>query len=165
MRIRTLANPPVYPVVLAGLMKVLPFDFTISAKARPFWSNGDRFWRYQPDFLIALFNQLLFFIVIVLLFFLARRLFDSEVAWLSAILLLGTELLWRFSVSGLSTMLLLLIFMGLAWCLVLLENETRKPITSQGKLLGLSVAMGLLIGAGCLTRYAFGWMVIPTGSS
>ncbi len=37
--------------------------------------------------------------------------------------MLGTELLWRFSVSGLSTMLLLVIFIGLAWCLVLLEQE------------------------------------------
>ena len=53
-----LANPPVYPVVLAALMKILPFDYTASATTR-FWSNGGRFWRFQPDFLIALFNQLL----------------------------------------------------------------------------------------------------------
>ena len=107
-------------------MKVLPFDYTIPT-AKPFWSNGGRFWRFEPDFLIALFNQLLFLAVIALVFFLARRLFDPGVAWLSAGLLLGTELFWRFSVSGLSTMLLMVIFLGLAWCVVLLEQEARAP--------------------------------------
>src|SRR6266850_6052740 len=32
-----LANPPVYPVVLAGLMKVLPFQYAVDLK-HPFWS-------------------------------------------------------------------------------------------------------------------------------
>jgi hypothetical protein len=122
-----LANPPVYPVVLAGLMKVLPFYDEIPAKSRPFWSQDGMFARYEPDFLIAAFNQLLLLGLIVSVFFLARRLFDRAVAWFSALLLFGTELLWRFSVSGLSTMLLLVIFMGLVWSLVWLENEAREP--------------------------------------
>ena len=39
-----LANPPVYPLLLAGLMKVLPFDYDIP--------KGPPFWRYQPEMLI-----------------------------------------------------------------------------------------------------------------
>ena len=113
-----LANPPVYPLVLAALMKILPFHYNATATTG-FWSNNSKFWRYQPDFLIAVFNQLLFLGVVVVVFLLARRLFDPGVAWLSAGLLLGTELFWRFSVSGLSTMLLMMIFLGLAWCVVL----------------------------------------------
>lgn len=155
-----IANPPVYPVILAALMKVLPFDHTASA-TKPFWSSGGRFWRYQPDFLIALFNQMLFFGVIVLAFFWARRLFDNAVAWTSALLLLGTELLWRFSVSGLSTMLLLLIFMGLVWVLTLLESETREPKWSPGALIGLAIGAGVLVALGGLTRYSVGWLIIP----
>ena len=77
-----------------------------------FWSNNGNFWRYEPDFLIASFNEVLLLVVVVLTFFLARKLFDTSVAWLSAFLVLGCELLWRFSVSGLSTMLLLIIFIG-----------------------------------------------------
>jgi hypothetical protein len=34
-----LANPPVYPIVLAGLMKVLPFDFTVETK-KPILDRG-----------------------------------------------------------------------------------------------------------------------------
>jgi hypothetical protein len=155
-----LANPPVYPVLLAGLLKVLPLDYTASA-TKTFWSNNARFWRYQPDFVISLFNQVLFLGVIGLVFLLARRLFDSAVAWLSAGLLLGTELLWRFSVSGLSTMLLLLIFMGLVWCLVLIEQEVRMPKWGPYGVMVLAGAAGAVLGIGGLTRYAFGWLILP----
>ncbi len=155
-----LANPPVYPVVLAGLMKVLPFDYTVST-TKAFWSMGGHFWRFEPDFLIALFNQLLFLAIVVVVFFLARRLFDTPVAGLSAGLLLGTELFWRFSVSGLSTMLLILIFLGLAWCLVLLEQEVRAPHWRPASILILAALTGLMVGLGALTRYSFGWLIIP----
>jgi hypothetical protein len=155
-----LANPPIYPVVLAGLMKLVKLDYTIST-TKPFWSNEGRFWRFKPDFLIAIFNQLLFLAAIALVFFLARHLFDPGVAWLSAGLLLGTELLWRFSVSGLSTMLLLIIFLGLAWCLVLLEEEARAPKWGPHGILVLAGLAGALVGMGGLTRYAFGWLIFP----
>jgi 4-amino-4-deoxy-L-arabinose transferase-like glycosyltransferase len=107
------------------------------------------------------FNQLLLMAAIVLTFFLARKLFDSGVAWLSAILMIGCELLWRFSVSGLSTMLLLVIFLGLAWCLVKIEELAREPQSRLNRLLWLAVAAGAFTGAGALTRYAFGWTIIP----
>ena len=162
-----LANPPVYPVVLACLMKVLPFNYEIDL-THPFWSvpstvvPGKRvFCRYEPDFLIALFNQILLLVIIALVFLLARRLFDPGVAWLSAGLLLGTELLWRFSVSGLSTMLVMVIFLGLAWCVVLLEQEARAPKRGLWGILALAGAAGVAVGLGGLTRYAFGWLIIP----
>jgi hypothetical protein len=162
-----IANPPVYPVVLAGLMKILPFHYDPIYKG-VFWSvpdpnapGGRRGTRYQPDFLIALFNQLLFLVLLVLVFFWARRLFDFAVARLSVVLLLGAEILWRFSVSGLSTMLLLLIFMGLIWCLTLWESEMREPKWGQKGLVLLSLAAGVLAGVGGLTRYAFMAMIIP----
>ena len=158
-----LVNPPVYPFVLAGLMKVLPFQYTIptTGTAKPFWSNNGRFWRYQPDFIISAFNQILFFGVLVLFFFIARRLFDPRTAWLSSILLATTELLWRFCVSGLSTMLLLLIFMALIWCLVLVEQEAREPARGPGILMVLALCIGVLVGLGGMTRYSFGWLILP----
>jgi len=157
-----IANAPVYPLVLAGLMKVLPFDYAIpvAGKASPFWTNEGRI-RYQPDFLISLFNQLLFFVVILLVFSLARRLFDLRTAWLSAILLFTTDLLWRFCVSGQSTLLLLLIFTGLIWCLVRLEAAGGQPGPAGIGLFALAIVAGLLIGLGGLTRYAFGWVMLP----
>jgi hypothetical protein len=156
-----LANAPVYPIVLAGLMKVLPFYYEIPTRSQTFWSQDGMFARYEPDFIIAAFNQLLLFGLIFSVFFLAKRLFDSTVAWLTAVLMLGTELLWRFSVSGLSTILLLLIFTGLVWCLVLFESEAREPKRGPQALLALAAIVGAVVGIGGLTRYAFGWLIIP----
>jgi 4-amino-4-deoxy-L-arabinose transferase-like glycosyltransferase len=156
-----LANPPLYPILLAGLMRALPFEYLLPAKPKPFWTNNGRFWRFQPDFLIGLFNQLLFYGVIVLTFFVARHLFDVRVAWLSGGLLLGTEVFWRFSVSGLSTILLVLIFMALMWCLALFERETREPKWGTAGIFVLTGLAGVVVGVGTLTRYAFGWLIFP----
>ena len=100
-----IANAPGYPVLLAGLMKIAPFDFKITQK------DGAQFARYQPDFLITYLNQLIFAGCALLVFFLGRRMFDPAVGWISLVLFFGCEVLWRFSASGLSTMLLLLIFL------------------------------------------------------
>jgi hypothetical protein len=117
--------------------------------------------RFQPDFLISIFNQLLFFGTLVLIFFLVRRVFEARVAWTTTAILFGTEILWRFCTSGLSTMLLLLIFVCLAWCLVLIEQETLQPEPRSGRLILLAVGAGCLVALGCLTRYAFGWLMVP----
>jgi len=155
-----ISNAPVYPVVLAGLMKVLPFNYDCQT-SRPFWYRNAKFWRHQPDFLISLFNQLLMVAMLVTLWFLTRRLFDEEAAWIATLCLLGVELLWRFSVSGLSTMLLLLFVSGILWVVHLLEVEAREPKRGIKGIVLLSVALGLLVGLGSLTRYSFLWMILP----
>ena len=156
-----LANPPVYPVLLAGLMKVLPFDYMLPAKPKPFWTSDGHFYRYQPDFLIGLFNQALFLATILSFYSLARRLFDPAVAWLSAILIMATELFWHFTVSGQSTNLLMLIFSGLVWCLVLIEQEGRTLQGGRGGPFAFAALAGACVGLGMLTRYSFGWLMIP----
>ena len=155
-----IANPPAYPLVLAGLMKVLPFHQPLNLEST-FWSNDGNFWRYEPDFLIAVFNEVLLLVVVVMTFFLGRKLFDASVARLSVVLVLGCELIWRFSVSGLSTILLMIIFLGLTWCILRIEQAASDSKLQPGRLLGLAIAAGLLAGAGALTRYAFGWIIVP----
>ena len=164
-----LANPPLYPLFLAGAMKVLPFNFQVNV-TDPFWSRPafrptpERprdFWRYQPDFLITLLNQGMLIVIAVMTFFLGRRLFDSSVAWMSFALVIACEVLWRFSVTGLSTLFLMLIFLSLIWCLVWVENEERAPVWSHRAQTWLALGIGLLLGLGTLTRYSFAWLVIP----
>ncbi len=58
-------------------------------------------------------------------------------------------------------MLLLVIFMGLVWCLTLWESETREPKWGQMGMALLSIAAGLLVGVGGLTRYSFLCLIIP----
>jgi 4-amino-4-deoxy-L-arabinose transferase-like glycosyltransferase len=161
-----LANPPVYPLLLAGTMKMLgkssPFAFKYDInRTRALWSPGGDFYRYKPDFMIALINQGLFCLLVVLVFYIARFLFDPSVAWLSAVVLFGTELMWRFTVSGLSTILLSLIFTGLIGCLALIEREGREPKWRPGTLFWLAAASGALTGIGALTRYSIAWVILP----
>ncbi len=155
-----LANPPVYPVLLAGLMKATGMKHEVILNQR-FWSAGGSFLRYKPDFVISVFNQALFLITVWLAFLLARRLFDPAVAWLSTVILLCTEILWRFSVSGLSTTLAMLILVVLAWLLVLFEQEGREP--KHGVKWGMMVAggIGLVLALATLTRYSIGWLIFP----
>lgn len=164
-----LANAPLYPLFLAGAMKVLPFDYQINV-TKPFWSKpamrptAERprdFWRFQPDFLIALLNQAVLIVIAAVTFFLARKLFDRAVAWLAFALVICCEVLWRFSVTGLPTLLLMLIFLGLIWCLVWIENEERDPVWSPRAQTWLAMGIGLLLGLGTLTTYSFGWLLVP----
>jgi hypothetical protein len=148
-----LSIAPGYPFVLACLMKVLPFNFA---------ADRSHHWSYQPELMIVGFNELLFFAAILLLFQVARRLFDSQVAWVSAIIFAGSETYWRFSVSGLSTMWLLLIFLAVVWCLAAMEErENRDRPPAPGASLALAAAAGALVGMGGLSRYSFAWMMVP----
>src|SRR5438445_1263538 len=153
-----LASPPVYPVILAGLMKVLPFDYQITEQNI---AHGSVLFRYQPEVLICFFNQALFLVVVFQVFRLARRLFDAPVAWLSTLVLAGSDLFWRFSVSGFSTMLLEVIFLGLVWCLVFMEQASREPQRGGVWFVMMAMLAGALVGLGALTRYSFGWLIVP----
>lgn len=166
-----LANPPVYPFVLASLMKIFKglryqpagtATLDIGSKHINAWNHGGSFWIYPPDFWISLFNQCIFLGMVVMVFFLARRLFDSITAWTSAGLFFGTDLFWQFSMSGLSTMLLMLIFLSLAWNIMKIEQEGRKPAPNAVRINLMAMGIGALIGIGCLTRYSFAWLIIPT---
>ncbi len=144
-----LGTPPVYPALLAGLMAVLPFDFTAT-----------QYWSYPPERWIAVFNQVLFFVAVLLLFGLARRLFDARVAWLSAVLFAGSNLFWKFTASGLSTLWLVVVLLAVVWCLALLQERAAGP--PGGGIAGPGFRWpACLAGIGGLSRYAFGWMIVP----
>lgn len=148
-----LANPPVYPLILSGFMRVTNLNYDIS--------RGSTFWWYQPEVAIAILNQFLFFVVIFMVFRLARRLFDEPVAWVSALIVGGTNLFWQFTVSGLSTILLLIIFLGVVWCLIELEEAQREGKRSNSWFLIIAIVTGVLVGVGGLTRYSFAWLILP----
>jgi hypothetical protein len=144
-----ISTPPVYPVILAGLMAVLPFDFV-----------ANQYWEFAPERWIAVFNQMLFFVAVLLLFRIALRLFDTRVAWLSCALFAGSNEFWKFTISGLSTSWLMVVFLAAVLCLVRLQERQQAGRAGFGPF-ALAAVSGLLIGMGGLSRYAFAWMIIP----
>jgi len=79
--------------------------------------------------------------------------------------MLASDQLWKFSVSGLPILLLLVIFLGLVWCLTQFEImgrvENPEQVTEPRRRFMLAAAAGLLAGLGMLTRYSFGWVIVP----
>jgi 4-amino-4-deoxy-L-arabinose transferase-like glycosyltransferase len=150
-----IANAPGYPLLLAGWMKVAPFQFKITQK------DGAQFARHQPDFLITALNQLLFAGCALLVFHLGRKMFDPAVGWISLILFFGCEVLWRFSASGLSTMLLLLVFLLAVRALLAFDNAVADANARPGRVLGFALLTGTLLGAAMLTRYSSGALIVP----
>jgi 4-amino-4-deoxy-L-arabinose transferase-like glycosyltransferase len=128
---------------------------------KPFWSDGGRFERYKPEFVIAIFNQILLLVAVWLTFLVAKTILDTQAAWLAAVLMLCSDELWKFSVSGLPTLLLLVIFLGLIWCLASFEALGRAQNPEPRRRLMLAVTAGLLAGLGMLTRYSFGCVMAP----
>lgn len=155
-----LANAPLYPLLLAGLFAVDRPIWALEHR-KPFWTDGGRFLRYKPEFAIAILNQILLLIVIWLTFMVAKTILDVAAAWLAAVLMLGSDCLWKFSVSGLPMLLMMAIFLGVVWCLTHLEIESREGSPRPRRQFLLAVGAGVLVGLGMLTRYSFGWLIVP----
>jgi 4-amino-4-deoxy-L-arabinose transferase-like glycosyltransferase len=148
-----ISNPPVYPWLLAGLMHVVSFDYTVP--------GAKTFRTFQPEIIIAWFNEFWFLVMLGLAFWLAKRLFDEFVAWITVLLLAGTNLLWQFNISGLSTNVLLVIALIVSHLVISVEEGGRERAWSPAKLTLFALIAGIVIGLGCLTRYSFGWLFFP----
>ncbi|MCP5523895.1 MAG: hypothetical protein H7A46_20350 [Verrucomicrobiales bacterium] len=145
-----LMTAPGYPVLVAGLMKVLPFHFDI----------GAFFWVYQPELLMAIANQVLFLLTLWLICGLAARMFSMEVSILTLMFLLASDVLWRFSTSGLSTMLVMFLVTLLVRAVVALDTSCHEGGASGAVVRWAAVAGGLIAAAG-LTRYSMLALLVP----
>ncbi len=148
-----LANAPAYPWLLSKWMKLAPADATIAP--------ADQFKRYEPELHIAWLNQALFFVALFIAFRVALRLFDVFVAWLSTIALLLCDLFWKFSLSGLPTMLGVVLFLAIVWCLAAAEQGHRVNKWGWVRLLLIASVTGALVGAAALTCYPLALLALP----
>jgi hypothetical protein len=149
-----LANAPLYPLILAGILKCNPFGY-------PDLKVGETFAIYRPDLWIAMFNQALLFLAAWFIFGLALRMFDEAVAWVAVVLFLGSDLMWRFSLSGLPTPLLMVWFLILFRFLWALDTSARATSSKFGRMAWLAALTGVVVALGGLTRYSFAWLMIP----
>jgi hypothetical protein len=106
-------------------------------------------------------NQALFLVVVWATFRLTRRLVSGEAGVLVALLLLASELLWRFSASGLPTMLLMLLVVGLLGIVVRIDAGVRAGGQRPAWYLGWGALAGLALGLIGLTRYGALALLVP----
>jgi 4-amino-4-deoxy-L-arabinose transferase-like glycosyltransferase len=168
-----LSNPPLYPLVLAGLFKFLPdtvFEFTPTADTV-----------YAPErWVIVPFNQVCLLLTLLLVYFWARQLFDQRVAVMAGLLLLFSDTLWAYSISGLPTSFLNLLLLLALYCVFLVDRRLNPPTAeppatepagepAQPRILqpvdGVSVLLiltsAVLMGLCFLTRYMSAFLVLP----
>jgi 4-amino-4-deoxy-L-arabinose transferase-like glycosyltransferase len=160
-----LYNPPLYPLVLAGLFKQLPesaFQYRTSDRMYP-----------PENWVILPFNQLCLLLSILLIYFWARELLDRRVAVTAGFLLLFSDTLWSYGVSGLPTNLLLLLLLLATYCLFRAdralnpsESAQDEPVSPAGRPPGaLAITFlflsAVLMGLCFLTRYLAAFLLVP----
>jgi 4-amino-4-deoxy-L-arabinose transferase-like glycosyltransferase len=163
-----LYNPPLYPLVLAAIFKFVPENM-FEMKA------GDRV--YGPErWIILPFNAVCLFVTLLLVYFWAKQLFDQRVAAMAGLLLLVSDTLWSYAVSGLPTNFLTLLVLLSLYCLYLADRRLNRSdipeaernvdqalaSTSPGSgVKALVILSAVLLGLGCLTRYLAGFLAVP----
>ncbi len=129
---------PLNPALNAALIKMAGEDYPVGFKQRI----------YFLDRVIAAGAMLLLFVSAGLTYLLGTRLFDEKIGFVSTLVVLLCDLLWRFSQSGLSQMLLLTLFLA-----GLLALEAAMRGWEGGRLPWLSLlAAGICFAALPLTH-------------
>lgn len=135
-------NPAVNAVVLRPVKRWWPMEPT------DFVYVGDR--------VIAAAGVAFFCAAVFVTFFLVRRLFDSRIAWLTATVVFLTDMMWRFSVSGLPQMLMLFLF---SLALLLLHHAITARLEERtGRMLLLLSGTAVLLGLMTLAQPLAAWI-------
>ena len=165
MRHPDIYNPPLYPLVLAGLFKMLP--------PKAFKYDAGEHVYYPERWVIVPFDQLCLFGCVFLVFLWAKRLFDRRVAITASMLMLFSDTLWSYSISGLPTNFLMLLFLLATYCLFIVDSRLNPPQPAEGEAAGVAparvtrsvvalvISSAVLFGLCFLTRYLTAFFLIP----
>jgi hypothetical protein len=141
-------NFPLNPVLNAALLRPI----------KRWWPMEPTDMVYIGDMAIAAAGMFLFFGSVFIMFFVVRALFDARIAWMTSGLLFLTDLLWRFSTSGLPQMLLLFLFSGAIWLLRHAMNARDEARTAR--MLLLLAAAAVLCGLMTLAQPLSAWIFL-----
>lgn len=113
---------------------------------------------YLGDRVVAGGGLILFLASVVATFFLVRDAFDRKIAWLTCTLVLLTDMMWRFSVSGLPQNAVLFLF-TLALLFIHRAMQSREAERTGPMLLQLAGA-AFLLGLATLAHPVVAWIFV-----
>lgn len=148
-----LQNPPLYPALLAGWLKLMPFGYQIP--------QGSTFVYYRPDFWVAVFNQILLLVACWMVFRLGSMMFDGTVGWVSLGVFASTWMYWQMAFSGHAVLLLVVILLFLGECLYRADVAASEETPSSARIMTWAALAGVCVGLGALTRYSFLFLALP----
>ncbi|MES2308006.1 MAG: glycosyltransferase family 39 protein [Verrucomicrobiota bacterium] len=143
---------PLYPYCLGFLFKITGKPYVVKL-------SDLRESPFRAEWVICFFNLLCTYATGIVIFILGARIFDGRVGFLSSVVFLFSDLIWRFALSGLSTSLVLLL-LTVSWFFL---NEAFANEENEGgglTILWLALA-GFFAGLSVLTRLSLVWLMIP----
>ncbi|HTO02359.1 MAG TPA: hypothetical protein VL069_01595, partial [Opitutus sp.] len=148
-----LHHAPLYSVVIAGGLRLLPASFRESLfDEAPVAPDG-----FGGDYFLLGLNLGLLWLTAWLTFALARRLFDAQVGWLAAFAVLLSVGIWQQTVIVNGAPLLMLLGVTAFW--IWLRIDEQAEATSR-----LAMAWLVALGASCgllfLTEYSAGALIL-----
>ena len=145
---------PLYPLVIAGALRVLPHGLRQSLFAAPPAPP----YGFAADYLLLGLNLALFWFAIWLALDLGRRLFGAPAGWLAALALFVSVPIWQqvVAVNGTALMMVLALATFHAWW------RAESAADLRGARAPLCV-LGVLCGALFLTEYSAGVLVLVAG--
>jgi hypothetical protein len=115
---------------------------------------------YIGDRMIAATAILFFLLSVGVWYLVGLRLFDKKLSLLGCAMLLLTDLMWQFSLSGLPQMLLLLLFSVAVWLTLKAMEKRTEFVPSLALLFGVGLIFGLMILAhGAIFWIFLAWLV------
>ncbi len=139
-------NPPLYPFVLSLAFRL----------------------KGASDQTVVLTSALFFFLLMPLVYLIAKRLFDARVGnWALLFCLLNAPLL-SYSVRGVAVPLVAFLVTLLALTLAHAGTSTAEAASGEvsktdGVSPALAAVIGVLLGLGALAQYSIGLLVLPVG--
>jgi hypothetical protein len=147
---------PLYPLVIAGALRLLPAGLRASLfAAAPAPPYG-----YAADYFLLVLNLALFWLASWLAFDLGRRLFGAAAGWLAALALFVSVPVWQQVVAVNGTALMMVLSLGAfhAWWRAESADDPRRA--------GWPLALlGALCGALFLTEYSAGILVVVASAA
>ena len=145
-----LFTPPGYPYLLAAVFKVVKPNFEIAPGACS----------VRADRLLMIVGWVFFIVGLVMMYLLARELFDHRAAVLSCFMYLFCDPLLDSAVAGLDFNWLSVLFLVAAYGVVKAEKWEAAG-RGAGWTYGALAVSALAVGVGTLTRYAFAAVLVP----
>jgi hypothetical protein len=150
MSLRDTFHAPLNPLINAAVFKL------IDAGNGEKWKMGKDQMIYNLDRVVAGLATMFFLLSIGVNYLLISRIFDGRIAGVTALLMLCSELMWNFSLSGLPQMLMLFLFSSAAYFAyraVEYSLEGRIPMTP-------ALLAGLCLVLLVLTHWIAVWVLI-----
>lgn len=149
-----LHHAPLYPLAIAGALRLLP----AAPRAALFASPPVPPDGFGADYLLLGLNLALLWLAAGLTYLLGRRLFEPRVGWLAALALLVSVPIWQetVAVDGTPLPMVLLLAAFLAWHRIEARGDAGP---ARGALVFLGVCCGLLF----LADYTAGALVLVAG--